>query len=104
MQSESMIKTYLQYSKRIAIFGVVQWAVLALTSLVLVLLSSKFDLIVDEWVTRVVNNVVTSSSALAIAICSGYYAHSAYDNNLKQKINAALEGDTVKNEKKRDNG
>lgn len=84
MQS-SILQKYLQYSKRIAIFGIVQWAVLALASLSLVAISNSFGIVVDEYESRVINNIVTCSSALAVAICSGYYAHSAYDNNLKQK-------------------
>jgi hypothetical protein len=47
-------------------------------------------LFIDEWMMRTINNIVTCSSALAIAICSGYYAHSAYDNNLKQKMSNML--------------
>lgn len=93
--TQNVLQKYLQYSKRIAIFGVAQWAVIALASLILVLLSSQFGTLVDEWTARVVNNIVTSSSALAIAICSGYYAHSAYDNSLKQKVSAAINSDTA---------
>lgn len=100
----TLLQRYLQYSKRIAIFGVLQWAVVAFISLILVLLSSKIDLIIDEWVVRIVNNIVTSSSALAIAICSGYYAHSAYDNNLKSRVSSALDDDHAKPGKRSDNG
>lgn len=86
----NIIQRYLQYSKRIAIFGIAQWGVLALASLLAVLLSDAAGIMIDEFAVRVINNVVTCSSALAIAICSGYYAHSAYDNNLKQRVAAAF--------------
>lgn len=89
----TLLQNYIQYSKRIVIFGIVQWAMIAIAALVLVLLSSRFDVYVDEWTAKVVNNIVTCSSALAVAICSGYYAHSAYDNSLKQKVSAAIIGD-----------
>jgi len=87
------IQKYLQYSKRIALFGIIQWGIVAIVSLLLVLLSAYLDLFVDEWAARVVNNIVTCSSALAVAICSGYFAHSAYDNNLKQRVVSALESE-----------
>lgn len=86
----SIFQKYLQYSKRIAIFGICQWSVIALIALILTLYSSRCGLFIDEWMMRTINNIVTCSSALAVAICSGYYAHSAYDNNLKQKMNNIL--------------
>lgn len=93
MQHDFM-QNYLQYSKRIAIFGIVQWGTIAVISLILVLLSSYLHIFVDEWAARVVNNVVTCSSALSIAVCSGYYAHSAYDNNLKKRVTNMLDAET----------
>lgn len=95
MTKNTLLQKYIQYSKRIVIFGIAQWAVIALASLVLVLLSSHFGVYVDEWTAKVVNNIVTCSSALAVAICSGYYAHSAYDNSLKQKVSAAIIGESA---------
>ena len=86
---------YLQYSKRIAIFGIAQWAVLACVALIMVALPYRLGFYVDEFIVRVINNVITCSSALAIAICGGYYAHSAYDNSLKRKIEEAIAGGTV---------
>lgn len=87
----TVLSKYLQYSKRIAVFGIAQWAVLAGASLAVVLLSSSLGVYVNDFVVRVVNNVVTCSSALAIAICSGYYAHSAYDNSLKGRVERIFE-------------
>lgn len=89
--TNTVISKYLQYSKRIAVFGIAQWAVLACASLIIVLLFAHLGIQIDEFVVRVVNNVVTCSSALAVAICSGYYAHSAHDNSLKKKIESTLE-------------
>lgn len=100
---QNVLHKYLQYSKRIAIFGIAQWAVLAALSLVIVIMFTGLDISIEEWVARVVNNVVTCSSALAIAICSGYYAHSAYDNNLKNKL-AGLNIDGLPEEQSPGNG
>ena len=92
---QSLLGRYLHYSKRIALFGIIQWAVLALAALSIVFLSHILGVIVDDFVVRIINNVVTCSSALAVAICSGYYAHSAYDNSLKQKVAYTLSDDIV---------
>lgn len=102
--TNNALQKYLQYSKRIAIFGIAQWAILALASLMLVLLSSKFNIFVDEWTSRVINNIVTCSSALSVAICSGYYAHSAYDNSLKQKVSSAILGNISQEEEENSSG
>lgn len=87
---QNMIGRYLQYSKRIALFGIIQWAVLALASLMIVLMYGLYEIRIDDFASSVINNIVTCSSALAVAICSGYYAHSAYDNNLKQKVESVV--------------
>lgn len=102
--TNTLASKYLQYSKRIAVFGIVQWAILACASLVFVLLSAHLGIFVDEFVTRVVNNVITCSSALAVAICSGYYAHSAYDNSLKRKIESVITDHAVFDEEVSSNG
>ena len=86
----NVLHKYLQYSKRIAIFGIVQWAVLAFLAMATVGLAKSIDITLDEYAMRIVNNIITCSSALAIAICSGYYAHSAYDNNLKNRVSNAF--------------
>jgi hypothetical protein len=102
--TQSLLGRYLQYSKRIALFGIIQWSVLALVSLTIVLLSHVFSVVVDEFVVRIVNNIIACSSALAIAICSGYYAHSAYDNSLKQKVASAINGDLTASDTNTGNG
>jgi len=102
--TQSLLSRYLQYSKRIALFGIIQWAVIALVSLIIVLLSHVFGSIIDEFAVRIVNNIVTCSSALAIAICGGYYAHSAHDNSLKQKVSSAINGDLISSDVDAGNG
>ena len=101
---QSLLSHYLQYSKRIALFGIIQWAIIALTSLIIVLLSHVFGAIIDEFSVRIINNIVTCSSALAVAICGGYYAHSAHDNTLKQKMSSAINGDLISSDVDTGNG
>ena len=98
------VQKYLQYSKRIAIFGIAQWAIIAMTSLIAVLLSQTIGIIIDDFAARIVNNIVTCSSTLAVAICSGYYAHSAYDNNLNRKINSTFKSSFTNEEESVSNG
>ena len=80
-----ILQNYLQYSKRIAIFGIAQWAVLALLACIFAMISVFVETFPYESASPIINNVITCSSTLAIAICGGYYAHSAYDNTLKSK-------------------
>ena len=84
---KKILQTYIQYSKRIAIFGIVQWAVLSVLIIGVVCLSVFTSIEMQETVSSLLKNIITSSSALAIAISSGYFAHSAYDNTLKQRVN-----------------
>lgn len=86
-----ILQNYLQYSKRIAIFGIAQWAVLALLAFLLAALSICIDTIAYESISTIINNVITCSSTLAIAISGGYYAHSAYDNALKNKADETVQ-------------
>lgn len=85
---KNVLQTYLQYSKRIAIFGIVQWAVAAVIVAAIVCIAVFTHNVLYENEAMILKNIITSSSALAMAISGGYYAHSAYDNNLKQKISS----------------
>lgn len=81
----ALAQNYLQYSKRIAIFGIAQWAAIALLTFLLVAVSVVLDRELYSGASDILDNVVACSSTLAVAISTGYYAHSAYDNTLKSK-------------------
>lgn len=87
-----LARDYLQYSKRIAIFGVAQWAILAFLVFLLAFLSIFIEQISYESISGIINNVIACSSTLAIGICGGYYAHSAYDNKLKSETESSQNG------------
>ncbi len=89
-EQKTIAHWYLQYSKRIAVFGIVQWAVVAIIALALGWFCGATDHELEDTIVAMVNNVSTSSSALAIATASGYYAHSAYDKKLKKQVEKAL--------------
>lgn len=88
---KKLLQTYLQYSKRIAIFGIIQWSVAATLVILISSLAMLFSFHLEESVSSLLKNIVTSSSALAIATSGGYYAHSAYDNALKKKVTDSFE-------------
>lgn len=86
----SLMHKYLQYSKRIAIFGIAQWTAIAIVVLAFMGALMFTGTVVDEPIASVLKSMITSSSTIAIAVSGGYYAHSAYDNTLKQKVENTL--------------
>ena len=85
---KKILQGYLQYSKRIAIFGIAQWAILAILIIAFSYIAAFAQIYIEESVSSLLKNIVTSSSALAVAISSGYFAHSAYDKTLNQRVAA----------------
>lgn len=99
---KQLIQTYLQYSKRIAVFGIAQWAIIAVLSVAIAYFSTFLCIHISETTTDLLKTVITSSSTIAITISGGYYAHSAYDNRLKQNTN--LTSESVESENSSGNG
>ena len=89
-EQKTIAHWYLQYSKRIAIFGIVQWAVVAVVVLTFGWFCSAAECQLTDMIVTMINNVTTSSSVLAVATTSGYYAHSAYDKKLKKQLEQAI--------------
>lgn len=92
---KQIIQTYLQYSKRIAIFGIVQWAVISVLAIIIASLHTFLPVSANETTADLLKTIVTSSSTVAITISGGYFAHSAYDNKLKQTIPASSSAETA---------
>jgi len=90
----------MRYSKRIAVFGIVQWAIIAAVCIVFVWVMGSTENNLTETLMSLANNIIVNSSAIAIATSSGYYAHSAYDEKLKKKVELAL---SDKDEKETEN-
>lgn len=93
-----LLGNYLRYSKRIAIFGIVQWAIIAGICLVFIWVMGSIDNKLTETLISLANNIITSSSAIAIATSSGYYAHSAYDKKLNKKVEKTIFKDDEEDE------
>ena len=95
---EDLIGKYMRYSKRIAVFGIAQWALIAGVCLVFIWVMGSIDNKVTETLISLANSIITSSSAIAIATSSGYYAHSAYDKKLQKKVEKAIFPDEKEDE------
>lgn len=88
-EKHGLIKTYMRYSKRVVIFGMVSWIGIAAAVLGLLYWLSIGGYSIDEYVASVLRTVLSSSSGVAIITIGSYMAHSSIDNflNIKQKIN-----------------
>lgn len=95
---EDLLGKYMRYSKRIAVFGIAQWALIAGTCLVFIWVMGSIDNKVTDTLISLANNIITSSSAIAIATSSGYYAHSAYDKKLQKKVEKTIFPDEKEDE------
>lgn len=95
---EDLLGKYMRYSKRIAVFGIAQWALIAGTCLVFIWVMGSIENNVTETLISLATNIITSSSAIAIATSSGYYAHSAYDKKLQKKVEKTIFPDEKEDE------
>lgn len=92
--SEHVIVRWLQYSKRIAIVGLVQWCIIAAIVLSYVGISLLAKIKMDEHIVDVAKKAIGSSSTIAISTSSAYYLHSVADKYIqKTKSITSLEED-----------
>lgn len=92
--SEHVIVRWLQYSKRIAIVGLVQWCIIAAIVLTYVGISLLAKIKMDEHIVDVAKKAIGSSSTIAISTSSAYYLHSVADKYIqKTKSITSLEED-----------
>ena len=92
--SEHVIVRWLQYSKRIAIVGLVQWCIIASIVLTYVGISLLAKISMDEHIVDVAKKAIGSSSTIAISTSSAYYLHSVADKYIqKTKSITSLEED-----------
>ncbi len=80
-EKNGILKMVLRYSKRIAIFGVIQWICIALIIAVYMGIAMNVpEAIIDENVASILKSLISSSSSLAIAISLAYFGHSLGDD------------------------
>ena len=82
--SEHVIVRWLQYSKRIAIVGLVQWCVIAAIAMAYVGISMLAQIPMSESVVNVAKHAVGASSTIAISTSSAYYLHSVADKYIQK--------------------
>lgn len=87
-EKRGVITTYLRYSKRIVIFGLIIWLVTMITIIGLVYWLSFEQIVLDEYIASVVKAILTSSSSVTITTVGAYYIHSGVEKitSLQQKI------------------
>ncbi len=96
--AEHVIVKWLQYSKRIAIVGLVQWCIVAAISLSYVGISMLLKIQMDDYIVSVIKGAVSASSTIAISTSSAYYLHSVADKYIqKTKAITSLESDESSN-------
>lgn len=95
MQPKNIIQKYIQYSKKITLFGMIQWCVLALLSLAIVITDNILFHGLNEYETEVIKSVITWSAAVAFISVSTYEANSAIEKVVKQKIENMITGTQV---------
>lgn len=92
--SEHVIVRWLQYSKRIAIVGLVQWCIIAAIVLAYTGISLLLKIQMDDHIVEVAKKAIGSSSTIAISTSSAYYLHSVADKYIqKTKSITSLEED-----------
>ena len=85
MKEQSFITWYVQHSKKLSIWGLLQWALIAASIL---LIAALGDL--DDYKTQVLISLLQWSATLSGVIVSGYMVNSAAEKVFKRKINSAI--------------
>ena len=87
-EKHGLIGTYMRYSKRIVVFGLIIWlvAVLAIIGLLqwLALTGSQLD----DFVASVLKSLRSTSSGVTVTAVGAYYIHSGVENlaSMQKKI------------------
>lgn len=82
--SEHVIVRWLQYSKRIAIVGLVQWCIIAAIVLAYAGVSLFAKIPMNDHIVSVAQKTISSSSTIAISTSSAYYLHSVADKYIQK--------------------
>ena len=83
--TETVVVNWLRYSKRIAVAGIIQWAVIALIVLAYVGISIFTKQPISSQIVEIVKQTVSSAATLAVSTTSAYYLHSAAEKYLKNR-------------------
>lgn len=85
MKEQSFIRWYVQHSKKLSIWGLLQWCFVAASILLIAILGD-----LDDYKTNVLISLIQWSATLSGVVVSGYMLNSAAEKVFKQKINSAI--------------
>ena len=85
-RKDSLVQRYIQYSKKITLFGMIQWCVLALFALGIALLGVFRSGMLDEFSMGITKTVVVWSATVAFVSVSSYEMNSAVEKVVKQNV------------------
>ena len=88
---QNFLQRYVQYSKKITLFGMVQWCVLALLSLGIVIFSMTSLGALDEYGMGIVKTVVVWAATVAFVSVGSYEANSAIEKAVKARVQSLTE-------------
>ena len=88
VEEHTLVKTYMRYSKRIVVFGIIQWSVIAGTCLLIAVFPS---IPMTTSLAEVLKHAMTCASTIAVTLSSGYFLHSGWEESLKKKMESALQ-------------
>ena len=76
----------LRYSKRIILVSLFTWVGIVLAMFAFLVMASVNVLIIDEYVSKVLQTILSSSSTVTITLGCAYYLHSFGDNYNELKM------------------
>lgn len=97
--NNTLVQKYIQYSKKITLFGMIQWCVLALIAMCISIFGSTKLAALDEYTMGVVKTVVVWSATVAFISVSSYEVNSAVEKAVKQKFESSLTAQIMQNDR-----
>lgn len=92
-EQTSFVQKYIQYSKKITLFGMIQWCVFGLLALSIAVVSAMRFGTLDEYSMGITKTVVTWSATVAFVGVGSYEINSAIEKYVKQNIINSITSD-----------
>ena len=97
-EQTNFVQRYIQYSKKITLFGMIQWCVIAVSALAIAVVSMTAIGALNEYSVDVVKTVVIWAATVAFVSVGSYEINSAIEKSVKAKMNAMIEAEIGKTE------
>ena len=89
-EKPSLVQRYIQYSKKITLFGMIQWCVIAMLALCIAVLGALKIGTLDEYSMGIAKTVVVWSATVAFISVGSYEVNSAIEKAVRQKMTAVV--------------